>query len=45
MADSSFDIVSKIDRQEVDTALGQTASEIGTRIDFKGTGATIEWQC
>jgi hypothetical protein len=44
VADSSFDIVSKIDRQEVDNALGQTAREIATRFDFKGTGAAIEWQ-
>jgi hypothetical protein len=44
MADSSFDIVSKIDRQEVDNALGQAAREITTRYDFKGTGASIEWQ-
>ncbi|GAB3079181.1 YajQ family cyclic di-GMP-binding protein [Nocardioides zeae] len=44
MADSSFDIVSKFDRQEVDNALGQTAKEIATRYDFKGTGATIEWK-
>ena len=44
MADSSFDIVSKIDRQEVDNALGQTAREIATRFDFKGTGAVIVWQ-
>ena len=44
MADSSFDIVSKLDRQEVDNALGQAAREIATRFDFKGTGATIEWQ-
>jgi hypothetical protein len=44
MADSSFDIVSKFDRQEVDNALGQTAREIATRFDFKGTGATIEWK-
>lgn len=44
MADSSFDIVSKYDRQEVDNALGQTAREVATRFDFKGTGATIEWQ-
>jgi uncharacterized protein YajQ (UPF0234 family) len=44
MADSSFDIVSKIDRQEVDNALGQAAREIATRFDFKGTGASIEWQ-
>ncbi len=44
MADSSFDIVSKLDRQEVDNALGQTAKEVATRYDFKGTGATIAWQ-
>ena len=44
MADSSFDIVSKFDRQEVDNALGQTAREIATRFDFKGTGASIEWK-
>jgi cyclic-di-GMP-binding protein len=44
MADSSFDIVSKFDRQEVDNALGQTAREIATRFDFKGTGAAIAWQ-
>ncbi len=44
MADSSFDIVSKLDRQEVDNALGQTAREVATRYDFKGTGASIEWQ-
>ncbi|MER7608199.1 YajQ family cyclic di-GMP-binding protein [Nocardioides sp. NPDC023903] len=43
MADSSFDIVSKIDRQEVDNALSQTAREVSTRFDFKGTNATIEW--
>ena len=44
MADSSFDIVSKFDRQEVDNALGQAAREISQRFDFKGTGATIEWK-
>ena len=44
MADSSFDIVSKIDRQEVDNALGQAAREVATRFDFKGTGAGIEWK-
>jgi len=43
MADSSFDIVSKIDRQEVDNALGQTAKEIATRYDFRGTDAEITW--
>lgn len=43
MADSSFDIVSKIDRQEVDNALSQTARELAQRYDFKGTGAEISW--
>jgi uncharacterized protein YajQ (UPF0234 family) len=41
--DSSFDIVSKINRQEVDNALNQAAKEIGTRFDFRGVGASIEW--
>ncbi|MFI6293668.1 YajQ family cyclic di-GMP-binding protein [Nonomuraea sp. NPDC050790] len=43
MADSSFDIVSKIDHQEVDNALNQTVKEIGHRFDFKNTGASISW--
>ncbi len=43
MADSSFDIVSRIDRQEVDNALNQAAKEIGTRFDFRGVGASIAW--
>ena len=41
--ESSFDIVSKLDRQEVDNALNQAAKEIGTRFDFRGVGATIAW--
>ena len=44
MADSSFDVVSKVDRQEVDNALHQAAKELGTRFDFRNTGASIEWQ-
>ncbi len=43
MADSSFDIVSKVDRQEVDNALNQAAKEISQRYDFKNVGASIEW--
>ncbi len=42
-ADSSFDIVSKVDRQEVDNALNQAAREVRQRFDFKGTDASIEW--
>ncbi|MFJ8664517.1 YajQ family cyclic di-GMP-binding protein [Streptomyces sp. NPDC003027] len=44
MADSSFDIVSKVERQEVDNALNQAAKEISQRYDFKGTDASISWQ-
>ncbi|GGF96336.1 UPF0234 protein [Rhodococcoides trifolii] len=43
MADSSFDVVSKVDRQEVDNALNQAGKELSTRFDFRNTGATIEW--
>jgi cyclic-di-GMP-binding protein len=43
MADSSMDIVSKVDRQEVDNALNQTAKEISQRFDFKNVGASIAW--
>jgi cyclic-di-GMP-binding protein len=42
-AESSFDIVSKLDHQEVDNALSQTVKEIGTRFDFRGVGASIAW--
>ncbi|QSB14136.1 YajQ family cyclic di-GMP-binding protein [Natronosporangium hydrolyticum] len=42
-ANPSFDIVSKVDRQEVDNALQQASREIGTRFDFRGTGAEISW--
>lgn len=44
MADSSMDIVSKVDRQEADNALSQAAKELATRFDFKGTDTTIEWK-
>jgi uncharacterized protein YajQ (UPF0234 family) len=39
--DSSFDIVSKIDHQEVDNAINQAAREISQRFDFKNTGASV----
>lgn len=44
MADNSFDIVSKVDRQEADNALNQAAKELAQRFDFKNTGTTIEWK-
>ena len=40
--DSSFDVVSKVDPQEVDNALNQAHKEIEQRYDFKGVGASIE---
>jgi len=40
-ASPSFDIVSKVDRQEVDNAFHQTEKELGTRFDFRGTGTGI----
>ena len=43
MADASFDIVSKVDHQEVDNALNQAAKEIANRFDFKDTGSAIVW--
>jgi hypothetical protein len=43
MADSSFDIVSKVDRQEVDNALNQAGKELAQRFDFRGTNASIAW--
>jgi hypothetical protein len=43
MADSSFDIVSKADRQEIDNALNQAVKEISQRYDFKNVGAEIRW--
>ncbi len=42
-SESSFDIVSEVDRQEADNALNQAAKEIRSRYDFKGTDASIEW--
>jgi uncharacterized protein YajQ (UPF0234 family) len=38
----SFDIVSKVDRQEVDNALNQAEKELTTRFDFRGTGTDIK---
>ena len=40
-ASPSFDIVSKVDKQEIDNAFHQTEKELGTRFDFRGTGTTI----
>lgn len=41
--ESSFDIVSEVDLQEVDNAYQQTVKEIAQRYDLKGTGARVEF--
>jgi uncharacterized protein YajQ (UPF0234 family) len=38
----SFDVVSKVDKQEVDNAFQQTKKELTQRYDFKGTGTEVE---
>src|SRR5438105_15381996 len=40
----SFDIVSEVDKQEIDNALNQARKELATRFDFKGGAATIEFE-
>jgi uncharacterized protein YajQ (UPF0234 family) len=42
VADSSFDVVSSVDMQEMKNAIGQAMKEITTRFDLKGTGSNIE---
>jgi cyclic-di-GMP-binding protein len=41
--DSSFDIASEIDLQELDNAVNQAVKEIATRYDFKGSAASLEF--
>jgi uncharacterized protein YajQ (UPF0234 family) len=38
----SFDVVSRLDSQEIDNAIGNTLREIGNRYDFKGSNTTIQ---
>ncbi|GAA2620103.1 YajQ family cyclic di-GMP-binding protein [Paractinoplanes durhamensis] len=40
-ASPSFDIVSKVDSQEVDNAFNQAEKELATRFDFRGTGTVV----
>jgi uncharacterized protein YajQ (UPF0234 family) len=44
MAESSFDVVSSVDMQEVKNAIAQAMKEISTRFDLKGTNSNIELQ-
>ena len=39
--ESSFDVVSSVDMQEVDNAFQQTKRELSQRYDLKGSGATV----
>ena len=39
----SFDVVSKVDLQEVSNAVAQAGKEIATRFDFRGSPSKIEW--
>jgi uncharacterized protein YajQ (UPF0234 family) len=41
MADSSFDVVSKLDSMEIENAVNQARKEIEQRYDFKGVGADV----
>jgi cyclic-di-GMP-binding protein len=43
VADPSFDIVSKVDHQEIDNAINQAGKEVSTRYDFRDVGASVAW--
>jgi cyclic-di-GMP-binding protein len=44
MAESSFDVVSSVDLQEVKNAIAQAMKELTTRYDLKGTGSEVSLQ-
>jgi len=44
MAESSFDVVSSVDLQEVKNAIAQATKELVTRYDLKGTGSEVSLQ-
>jgi uncharacterized protein YajQ (UPF0234 family) len=41
--DFSFDVVSRVDLQEVSNAVQQGSKEISTRFDFRGSKSRIDW--
>jgi uncharacterized protein YajQ (UPF0234 family) len=41
--DFSFDVVSRVDLQEISNAVQQASKEIATRFDFRGSASRIEW--
>jgi uncharacterized protein YajQ (UPF0234 family) len=42
-SDFSFDIVSRVDLQEVDNAVNQAKKELANRFDFRGSKSSFEW--
>ena len=42
-SDSTFDVVSKVDSQEVANAMNQAQKEVAQRYDFKGVGAELDF--
>jgi uncharacterized protein YajQ (UPF0234 family) len=44
LAESSFDVVSNVDMQEVKNAISQAMKEITTRFDLKGSNSLVELQ-
>lgn len=42
-SESTFDVVSKVDTQEVSNALNQAQKELSQRYDFKGVGAEVDF--
>jgi len=42
-SESSFDVVSRVDQQELDNALNQTRKEIENRFDFKHSKTSIDF--
>ena len=43
MADASFDVVARVNMQEIDNALNQARKEVAQRFDFKNTGTSLAW--
>lgn len=39
----SFDVVSRVDGQEIDNAVNNASKEISTRYDFRGTDTKVDW--
>lgn len=42
-SDSTFDVVSKVDKQEISNAMNQAQKEVAQRYDFRGVGAEIDF--